>query len=552
MVTGGRFATVKPRRDITECDHWRQLVDHDPVPTLRELFDREPERVRRWVVDAGDLRVDLSKHLVDETVWAALISVAHEMDIEGRRDEQLTGRVVNTTEQRPAAHTVLRAPRHTSVRIAGEDAVVQVHDVLDAMANLANQVRDGHWRGSTGRRVRTVINIGIGGSDLGPHMAYEALRHLVMPGLECRFVSNVDGAHLATALRDVDPAETLLVVSSKTFTTAETMANAHSARAWLVESLGEDAVGDHMVAVTTNVVAAGEFGVRPESVFGFWDWVGGRFSLDSAIGLSVMIAVGPETFGEMLAGMRLVDEHFATAPLHRNAPVLMALLGVWYTGVLGLPTRAVVPYAQALHRFPAYLQQLEMESNGKSVRHDGSPVVLPTSPVVWGEPGTNGQHAFFQLLHQGTQIVPVDFIGFSRSPHVLGPSVDLAGHHDMLLANLLAQSAALAFGRTAEEAASAGVAPELVAHRTFPGNRPSTVILAEALTASTLGQLVALYEHMVATQGMLWGINSFDQWGVELGKELASSLVPALESGSGVQRWDPSTREAIGWLRRTR
>jgi glucose-6-phosphate isomerase len=543
---------VKPPRDVTECDHWHPLVAHGPVPTLRELFAADPDRARRWIVDAGDLRIDLSKHLVDEAVWASLIALADEMDIERRRDDQLAGRVVNTTERRPAAHTVLRAPRHTSLHIAGVDAVEQVHEVLDRMAELANRVRDGHWRGSTGRRLRTVINVGIGGSDLGPQMVYEALRHLALPGLECRFVSNVDGAHLAMALRGVDPAETLLLVSSKTFTTAETMANARSARAWLVESLGENALGDHMVAVTTNVDAAVEFGVRPEAVFGFWDWVGGRFSLDSAIGLSVMIAMGPEAFGELLGGMRLIDEHVATAPVHRNAPILMALLGVWYTGVLGFPSRVVVPYAQQLHRFPAYLQQLEMESNGKSVRHDGTPVSLPTSPVVWGEPGTNGQHAFFQLLHQGTHIVPVDFIGFSRSPHVLSHSVDLTGHHDLLLANLLAQSAALAFGRTADEVASAGVAPELVPHRTFPGNRPSTVILAEALSPSTLGQIVSLYEHVVTTQGLLWGINSFDQWGVELGKELATSLVPALVEGVGVDQWDSSTRESIVWLRRTR
>jgi len=535
--------------DVTECAAWTSLVAHPGVPHLRRLFADDPDRVRRLVFAAGDLRVDLSKHRLDRDAMATLVALAREMGVEQRRDAQLRGQVVNGTEGRAAAHTALRAPVDRSVVIDGRDVVPDVHRALARMAAAADRVRDGVWRGATGRRLRTLVNLGIGGSDLGPQMAYEALRSMVLPGLECRFVSNVDGADLAGALRGLDPAETLLIVSSKTFTTVETMTNARSARAWLVEALGEEAVADHVAAVTTNAEAARLFGVRPEAVFGFWDWVGGRFSLDSAIGWSLMVAIGPAAFGELLSGMRLIDEHFAAAPLERNVPVLMALLGVWYSGVLGAASKAVVPYSHELRRFPAFLQQLDMESNGKSVRVDGRPVALSTAPVVWGEPGTNGQHAFFQMLHQGTHLVPVDFIGFARSHHVLSHGVDLTGHHDVLVANLLAQSAALAFGRTADEVAALGVEADLVPHRTFPGNRPSSVILAEELTPSTLGQLVALYEHVVAVQGMLWGINSFDQWGVELGKELASSIVPALATGAPIDGLDPSTTEAIAWLR---
>lgn len=538
--------------DVTECAAWTQLLASEPVPHLRHLFADDPDRARRWVIDAADLRIDLSKNLVDDRVAALLVDLARQMRIPERRDAQLRGESVNTTEGRAAAHTALRTPRTEAVMIDGHDVVPDVHDVLSRMAQAAERVRSGDWRGSTGQRFRTVVNVGIGGSDLGPQMAYEALRAMVLPGLECRFVSNVDGADLAGALRGLDPAETLVVVSSKTFTTIETMTNARSVRAWLVEALGEDAVSDHLVAVTTNVDEARRFGVRPDAVFGFWDWVGGRFSLDSAIGWTLMVAIGPDAFGELLAGMRCLDEHFAQAPLDRNAPVLMALLGVWYTDVLGAHSKAVVPYSHELRRFPAFLQQLDMESNGKSVRLDGAPVTVPTAPIVWGEPGTNGQHAFFQLLHQGTRLVPVDFIGFARSLHVVSHAVDLGAHQDVLLANLLAQSAALAFGRTAEEVAAAGVSSHLVPHRTFPGNRPSTVILADQLTPSTLGQLVALYEHVVAVQGMLWGVNSFDQWGVELGKELASTIVPALTGTMSVDHLDGSTAEAITWLRTNR
>jgi glucose-6-phosphate isomerase len=543
---------VEAPRDLTECKAWTELTALAPVEPLRELFDQDPDRSRRYVFTAGDLRVDLSRHLVDDRVWASLVELAHQIRVEDRRDRQLGGAIVNRSEGRAAAHTALRMPVTSRLVIDGVDVIPQVHEVLDRMADAARRVRDGDWRGSSGRRIRTVVNLGIGGSDLGPHMAYEALRPFVLPGLECRFVSNVDGADLAEAVRGLDPAETLVVVSSKTFTTVETMTNARSARAWLIDSLGVEAVGDHLVAVTTNTAAAVEFGVREEAVFGFWDWVGGRFSLDSAIGLTLMIAIGPESFTEFLAGMHLMDVHFGTAPLDRNVPVLMGLLGIWYADVLGAHSRAVVPYAHDLRRFPAFLQQLEMESNGKSVRLDGSPVSVPTSPIVWGEPGTNGQHAFFQLLHQGTRLVPVDFIGFARSHHVISHGVDLEGHHDLLLANLLAQSAALAFGRTADEVAALGVEPALIPHRTFPGNRPSTVILADDLNPSTLGQLVALYEHIVSVQGIMWGINSFDQWGVELGKELASSIMPALVDGRDLDEVDPSTRDSIVWIHRTR
>jgi glucose-6-phosphate isomerase len=543
---------VEAPRDLTECEAWRKLTALPPVPALRALFEHDPDRSRRYVFAAGDLRVDLSKHLVDDQVWAVLVDLARQIGLEERRDRQLGGAIVNHTEGRAVAHTALRMPITSSLVIDGVDVIPQVHEVLDRMAEAARRVRDGDWRGRSGQRIRTVVNLGIGGSDLGPLMAYEALRPFVLPGLECRFVSNVDGADLAEALRGLDPAETLVVVSSKTFTTVETMTNARSARAWLIDTVGVDALGDHLVAVTTNTAAAVEFGVRADAVFGFWDWVGGRFSLDSAIGLTLMIAIGPESFSELLAGMHLMDTHFATAPLAQNVPVLMGLLGMWYADVLGAHSRAVVPYAHDLRRFPAFLQQLEMESNGKSVRLDGSPVSVPTSPIVWGEPGTNGQHAFFQLLHQGTRLVPVDFIGFARSHHVISHGVDLEGHHDLLLANLLAQSAALAFGRTADEVAALGVGPDLVPHRTFPGNRPSTVILADDLNPSTLGQLVALYEHIVSVQGIVWGINSFDQWGVELGKELASSIMPALVDGIGLDALDPSTQQSIAWIQRTR
>lgn len=543
---------MEPPRDLTECQAWAELLALPPVQSLRHLFAHDPDRARRQVFTAGDLRIDLSKHLVDDRVWAVLMDLARQLRVEHRRDAQLGGDMVNLTERRAVAHTALRMPATARFVLDGVDVIPHIHEVLARMTETAQRVRLGHWRGSSGQRIRTVIHLGIGGSDLGPHMAYEALRPFVLPGLECRFVSNVDGADLAGALVGLDPAETVVVVCSKTFTTIETMTNARSVRAWLIDHLGVDALGAHLMAVTTNNAAAVDFGVRPDAIFGFWDWVGGRFSLDSAIGLTLMIAIGPEAFADFLAGMHAMDVHFATAQLESNVPVLMGLLGIWYTDVLGAQSRAVVPYAHDLGRFPAFLQQLEMESNGKSVRLDGSPVSVPTSPIVWGEPGTNGQHAFFQLLHQGTRLVPVDFIGFARSHDATSSRVDLTGHHDLLLANLLAQSAALAFGRTADEVAALGVDADLVPHRTFPGNRPSTMILAPALTPSTLGQLVALYEHIVSVQGIAWGVNSFDQWGVELGKELASSIVPALVDGTGLDALDPSTQQTIAWINHTR
>lgn len=543
---------MEPPRDLTECQAWAELLALPAVQSLRHLFALDPDRARRQVFTAGDLRIDLSKHLVDDRVWAVLMGLARQLRVEHRRDAQLGGDMVNLTERRAVAHTALRMPATARFVLDGVDVIPHIHEVLARMTETAQRVRLGHWRGSSGQRIRTVIHLGIGGSDLGPHMAYEALRPFVLPGLECRFVSNVDGADLAGALVGLDPAETVVVVCSKTFTTIETMTNARSVRAWLIDHLGVDALGAHLMAVTTNNAAAVDFGVRPDAIFGFWDWVGGRFSLDSAIGLTLMIAIGPEAFADFLAGMHAMDVHFATAQLESNVPVLMGLLGIWYTDVLGAQSRAVVPYAHDLGRFPAFLQQLEMESNGKSVRLDGSPVSVPTSPIVWGEPGTNGQHAFFQLLHQGTRLVPVDFIGFARSHDATSSRVDLTGHHDLLLANLLAQSAALAFGRTADEVAALGVDADLVPHRTFPGNRPSTMILAPALTPSTLGQLVALYEHIVSVQGIAWGVNSFDQWGVELGKELASSIVPALVDGTGLDALDPSTQQTIAWINHTR
>jgi glucose-6-phosphate isomerase len=531
--------------DVTATPAWSALVSLPRPPHLRDLFAADPARAERLTFWAGDLRVDLSKHLVDDRLLAALVAVARAAGCEDRRDAMFRGERINTTERRAVLHTALRAPEDEIVLVDGHDVVPEVHDVLGRAAAFARRVRDGEWRGATGRRIRTVVNIGIGGSDLGPAMAYEALRSYVQPALHCRFVSNVDGADLSTNLVDLDPAETLFVVASKTFTTLETLTNARTARDWLVAALGPDAVRHHFAAVSTNAAAVAAFGIDTEQMFGFWDWVGGRYSVGSAIGLTLMIAIGPEQFVDFLGGQRAIDEHFCHTPLERNVPVLMAMLGIWYTDVLGSQTKAVVPYAHELRRFPAYLQQLDMESNGKSVRLDGTPVTVATAPVVWGEPGTNGQHAFFQLLHQGTQLVPVDFIGFARANH------PLQHHHDLLVANLLAQGEALAFGRTPEEVAGDGVPEDLVPHRAFPGNRPSTTILAEQLTPHVLGQLIALYEHVVFVQGCVWGVNSFDQWGVELGKALANRITPEL-TGDGEPHHDASTNAMIRWYRERR
>ncbi len=518
-----RFTTLSSF-DALQVHHAAMAGRH-----LRELFADDPDRGERLVVEAGDLHVDVSKHRITDETVALLVRLAEDRGLGERLADLFAGVHVNTTEDRPALHTALRRRRGDSLIVDGIDVVAQVHDVLDRMRPFAERVRSGEWVGTTGRPIRHVVNIGIGGSDLGPAMAATALRGWVRDDLDLRFVSNVDGDDLAWALRHVDPEATLFIVASKSFTTLETLTNARHAKAWLLERLGDDArIDRHFVALSTNRDAVAGFGIDPENMFGFWDWVGGRYSVDSAIGLSLMIGIGPDAFDEFLAGFRTIDEHTATAPFAANAPVLMALINLWYRNFFRASTQAVLPYSDALARFPAYLQQLEMESNGKRVTLAGTPVDHDTGSIVWGEPGTNGQHAFYQLLHQGTSLVPCDLIGFAR------PTDDLLGgteHHDLLTANLLAQAEALAFGRTADEVAAAIDDPALVPHRTFPGNVPTTTILAPRLTPSVLGQLIALYEHKVAAQGFIWGINSFDQWGVELGKALATTIADELAAG---------------------
>lgn len=514
---------------------------------LRDLFAADPTRVSRFTFEVGDLVVDLSKHLVDDGVIERLITLAQAAGLPEHIEAMFAGARINQTEDRPVLHTALRADATDSFVVEGNDVVGEVHSVLGAMATFADRVRNGDWKGHSGAPIRTVINIGIGGSDLGPAMAYRALRHYRRPDIDVRFVSNIDPAHLVAALEGIDPAATLFVVASKTFTTLETLTNAHAARHWVLAHYGGDeaAIARHFVAVSTNATEVARFGIDTANMFGFWDWVGGRYSFDSAIGLPVMIAVGPNAFREMLSGFRTIDRHFRTTPLAQNVPALLGLIGIWYRNVLGFATHAVLPYAQDLDRFAAYLQQLDMESNGKQVRLDGSPVDTDTGPIVWGEPGTNGQHAFYQLLHQGTTVVPADLIGF------LEATDDLGNQHDLLMGNMFAQSEALAFGKTATEVIADGVAEDLVAHRTFPGNRPTSVILAPKLTPGVLGQLVALYEHKVFTQGSVWGINSFDQWGVELGKVLATKIIAELGS-TGELHHDPSTNALIERYRRFR
>ena len=515
--------------DPSLTDSWRALQGHaasfDDLD-LRRLFDDDPGRVDRMTLTVADLTVDLSKHRVSAAVLDDLIALANEVGLADRFAAMIAGERINSTEDRAVLHTALRAPVGSEVLEDGENVVPAVHQVLGRMGAFADRVRSGDWVGATGKPIETVINIGIGGSDLGPVMAYEALAAFRHDRIRCRFVSNVDGSDLIAAVGELDPATTLFVISSKTFTTQETLTNARSARAWLTASLGADAVATHFVAVSTNASEVAAFGIDTDNMFGFWDWVGGRYSMDSAIGLSLMIAIGPDAFGEMLAGFRAVDEHMAATPTAENAPALLGLIEVWYRTFCDLPSRAVLPYSRVLHRFPAYLQQLDMESNGKRVRIDGEPVTYETGPVIWGEPGTNGQHSFHQLLHQGSTVIPADFIVFGAPDHPEFEGADT--HHDLLVANCFAQSQALAFGRTAEEVAATETDPLLVSHRTFPGNRPSTTIMAPALTPSVLGQLVALYEHQVFTQGIVWGLNSFDQWGVELGKVLASAIVGEL------------------------
>jgi glucose-6-phosphate isomerase len=508
---------------------WAKLAAHRDAQAgrhLRQLFADDPARGERLCAEGAGLFLDYSKQRVTDETLGLLVALAGECGLRERIDAMFRGERINVTEDRPVLHVALRAPKGATIKVGGENVVPRVHEVLGRMARFADQVRGGQWTGHTGRRIRNIVNVGIGGSDLGPVMAYEALRHYADRALRLRFVSNVDGTDFAEATADLDPAETLFIISSKTFTTQETMTNAQSARAWLLAGLGGDtaAVARHFVAVSTNAAEVGKFGIDTANMFEFWDWVGGRYSMLSAIGLSTMIAVGPAAFREMLDGAHAMDEHFRTAPFEANLPALLGLLTVWNCNFLGAATLAVLPYDQYLRRFPAYLQQLAMESNGKHVALDGRTVGCETAPIVWGEPGTNGQHSFYQLIHQGTRIVPCDFIAFGRSLNPLGR------HHDLLVANVFAQAEALAFGKTADEVRAEGTKEALVPHRTFEGNRPSNVILAETLTPATLGALVALYEHSVFTQGAIWDIDSFDQWGVELGKVLAQRIVPELET----------------------
>ncbi|MFF5516041.1 glucose-6-phosphate isomerase [Streptomyces coeruleorubidus] len=541
---------------LTRRPEWTALEDHRadalPQPDLRELFAADPGRSERYVVHVGDLRIDYSKHLVTDETLALLQELATATDVFGQRDAMFRGEKINTTENRAVLHTALRAPRDAVVEVDGENVVPGVHAVLDKMSGFANRVRSGEWTGHTGKRIRNVVNIGIGGSDLGPAMAYDALRPFTARELAFRFVSNVDGSDLHEATRDLDPAETLFIVASKTFTTIETITNATSARSWLLEGLGGDdkAVARHFVALSTNAEKVADFGIDVDNMFEFWDWVGGRYSYDSAIGLSLMIAIGPDRFREMLDGFRIVDEHFRNAPAEANAPLIMGLLGIWYGNLHGAQSHAVLPYSHYLSKFTAYLQQLDMESNGKSVDRDGRPVEWQTGPVVWGTPGTNGQHAYYQLIHQGTKLIPADLIGFARPVAEL--SDELKAQHDLLMANLFAQGQALAFGKTAEEVRAEGVPEEQVPHRTFQGNHPTTTILATELTPSVLGQLVALYEHKVFVQGAVWNIDSFDQWGVELGKVLAKRVEPALTEGADVPGLDPSTAALVAAYRNLR
>jgi glucose-6-phosphate isomerase len=530
---------------VTSRQAWTALEAHAREVRglhLRALFAADPARGERLTAEAAGLLLDYSKQRVTDATLRLLAQLAQDCGLRERIDAMFRGDRINVTENRAVLHVALRAPRDASIVLDGKNVVPDVHAVLDRMADFAVRVRNGAWTGHTGRRIRNVVNIGIGGSDLGPVMAYEALRHYSDRALTCRFVSNVDGADFIEATRDLDPADTLFVVSSKTFTTQETMTNAQSARAWLLGGLGGDpaAVAKHFVAVSTNAEKVSAFGIDTANMFGFWDWVGGRYSMDSAIGLSTMIAVGPDDFRAMLDGFRRMDEHFRTAPVERNLPALLGLLTVWNTNFLGAETVAVLPYENYLKRFPAYLQQLTMESNGKSVTLDGGRVEYHTSPVYWGESGTNGQHSFYQLIHQGTRLIPCDFIAFANA---LAP---LGRHHDLLVANVLAQAEALAFGRTQAEVGAEGTPAALVPHRVFEGNRPSNTILAERLTPAILGALVALYEHSVFTQGVVWNVNPFDQWGVELGKALAQAIAPELEAaGEPVLAHDSSTNNLI-------
>ncbi|MFG3617228.1 glucose-6-phosphate isomerase [Nocardia sp. NPDC047654] len=539
--------------DITATAAWRKLHDHHGTVAgrhLREFFADDPARGSELTVQVADLHIDYSKHRVNRETLHLLVELAREAGVPERRDAMYRGAHINTSEDRAVGHIALRLPEGETMIIDGVDAGAEVHRVLRRMGEFTDALRSGAWRGATGERITTVVNIGIGGSDLGPVMVHQALRHYEDAGIGAEFVSNVDPADLVAKLDGLDPATTLFIVASKTFSTLETLTNATAARRWLVAALGADAVAKHFVAVSTNAERVAKFGIDTENMFGFWDWVGGRYSVASAIGLSVMATIGKERFAEFLAGMHAVDRHFAEAPLEANAPVLLGLLGVWYSNFFGAESHAVLPYSNDLARFPAYLQQLTMESNGKSVRADGTPVTTSTGEIFWGEPGTNGQHAFYQLLHQGTRLIPADFIGFAQPTDDLATIDGTGSMHDILMSNLFAQTKVLAFGKTAEEIAAEGTDPEIVPHKVMPGNRPSTTILAPRLTPSVVGQLIALYEHQVFVEGTIWGIDSFDQWGVELGKQQALALAPLLTAAEEPRPQDDSSTDSlIRWYR---
>ena len=545
MATAARISKPTTGKRLAKRKAWNALKVHYRKigeRHLRDLFEDDPERAEKFTVEAVGISFDYSKNRITEKTLRLLLELAAESGLRERIDAMFRGDKINITENRAVLHVALRAPKDATIVVDGKNVVPEVHAVLDKMSNFSNRVRSGSWTGHTGKRIRNVINVGIGGSDLGPVMAYEALKHYSERSMTFRFVSNVDGTDFAEAVVDLDPSETLFIVSSKTFTTLETMTNAHTARDWALKGLGGDekAVAKHFVAVSTNAAEVAKFGIDTQNMFGFWDWVGGRYSMDSAIGLSTMLAIGSENFRAMLSGFHQMDEHFRTAPFDRNLPVLLGLLGVWYNNFFGAETVAVLPYEQYLKRFPAYLQQLTMESNGKHVTLEGKHVDYATGPIYWGEPGTNGQHSFYQLIHQGTRLIPCDFIAFAKTLNPLGR------HHDILLANVFAQSEALAFGKTVKQVKAEGTQDWLVPHRVFEGNRPSNTLLLQLLTPEALGKLVALYEHSVFTQGAIWQIDSFDQWGVELGKVLAQRIIPELESKTEPQlKHDSSTNAAI-------
>ncbi len=534
--------------DIAATPAWHALSrHHDQIGEthLRELFAEDPDRGSELALTVGDLYIDYSKHRITRETLKLLVDLARTARLEQHRDAMFSGVHINTSEERAVLHTALRLPRGAELIVDGQNVVEDVHSVLDRMGDFTDRLRSGEWTGATGQRITTVVNIGIGGSDLGPVMVYDALRHYADAGISARFVSNVDPADLVATLDGLDPATTLFIVASKTFSTLETLTNATAARRWLTDALGDAAVAKHFVAVSTNKRLVDDFGIDTANMFGFWDWVGGRYSVDSAIGLSVMAAIGRERFAEFLAGFHIVDEHFRTTPLDANAPALLGLIGLWYSNFFDAQSRAVLPYSNDLSRFAAYLQQLTMESNGKSVRAEGTPVTTDTGEIYWGEPGTNGQHAFYQLLHQGTRLIPADFIGFSQPTDDL-PTADGTGSmHDLLMSNFFAQTQVLAFGKTAEEIAAEGTPPNVVAHKVMPGNRPTTSILATKLTPSVVGQLIALYEHQVFTEGVIWGIDSFDQWGVELGKTQAKALLPVLTGDASPAKQSDTSTDAL-------